>query len=44
MLYGLGPGEMIICLVPLFLIFLIVGIVLWITNRAIGSEDEDNDT
>ena len=33
MLYGLGPGEMVLCLVPLFVIFLVIGIGLWITDR-----------
>jgi len=43
MLYGLGPGELILCLIPLFLIMLFTFVLLIGVNRRTRSNDEGND-
>jgi hypothetical protein len=36
MLYGYGPGEILLCIGPLFLIIAIIGVWLLINNRKSG--------
>lgn len=43
MLFGLGPGEMLLCLGPFFLLSLIAFIMLVNSNRRARSKEEDND-
>ena len=43
MLFGLGPAEMLWCLVPLFILFLITGIGLRITDRKGRVRENDDD-
>jgi hypothetical protein len=43
MLYGLGPGELILCLVPLFVLIFIIGAILFVTDRRARKTDEEDD-
>jgi hypothetical protein len=33
MLFGLGPAEMLVCLVPLFLVIAVTGIWLFVSEQ-----------
>ena len=40
MLYGYGPGEILLCIGPVFLIIFITGIALLLNNRSAKSKKE----
>ena len=41
MLFGYGPGEMLICIVPVFLVIIVIGIGLLLNNRKSRSDKEN---
>ena len=40
MLFGYGPGEILLCIVPIFLVIFVIGISLMLNNRKTGSDKE----
>lgn len=43
MLFGYGPGEILLCIGPLFLVIFIVGVVLLLNNRSANSKETGKD-